>query len=246
MTLLEQINAAKRNAAVGAVLKNLSQIGVDAEMNSHPNLVTLDAAVRGIVEKHGGVRAAASATGVDKSFISRLLNGKKTAPSDETLRKLGLHAAPMYALLQSAPQSPAVPELDPMNRLIVSDPKQPKPPQQATSVPKEWRDYVFAAADELRLTVRDLKNGFVRCGNCGEQETTSDLDCVSDIDGALELLDGLLQSAPATVAVTAEWREVIADLLANDGADGGRYDASKWLAARDKARALLQSAEVTK
>ena len=151
--------------------------------------------------------------------------------------KMRLYAAPV--------PTPAVPELDPMNRLIVSDPKQPKSPQQATSVPKEWRDYVFAAADELRLTVRDLKNGFVRCGNCGEQETTSDLDCVSDIDGALELLDELLQSAPATVAVTAEWREVISDLLANDGADGGRYDANKWLAARDKARALLQSAEVT-
>ena len=50
-------------------------------------------------------------------------------------------------------------------------------------------------------------------------------------------------SAPAP-AVPAEWRKVMDELLANDGADGSRYDANKWLAARDKARALLQSAEV--
>ena len=40
------------------------------------------------------------------------------------------------ALLPSAPQAPAVPELDPMTRLIVSDPKQPKPTAlQAPAVP---------------------------------------------------------------------------------------------------------------
>ena len=44
-------------------------------------------------------------------------------------------------------------------------------------------------------------------------------------------------------AVPADWRKVMAELLTNDGADGCRYDANKWLAARDKARALLQSAE---
>jgi transcriptional regulator with XRE-family HTH domain len=59
-------------------------------------LVTLDVAVRAIVDRHGGVRAAAEATGVDKSFISRLMNGHKTHPSDATLAALGLAAVPLY------------------------------------------------------------------------------------------------------------------------------------------------------
>lgn len=58
--------------------------------------VTLDAAVTALVARYGGVRAAALATGLDKSFISRLMNGKKTHPSDETLEKLGLRAVPLY------------------------------------------------------------------------------------------------------------------------------------------------------
>lgn len=41
------------------------------------------------------------------------------------------------ALLQSAPQAPAVPELDPMTRLIVSDPKQLKPKKQEPAVPTD-------------------------------------------------------------------------------------------------------------
>ena len=62
-------------------------------------LITLEEAVRSIVDKHGGVRAAARATGVDKAFISRLLRGLKTAPSEETLHKLGLEAVPLYLVL---------------------------------------------------------------------------------------------------------------------------------------------------
>lgn len=59
-------------------------------------LITLDAAVKNIVEKHGGIRAASRATGVDAAFICRLLQGKKTAPSNETLNKLGIEAVPLY------------------------------------------------------------------------------------------------------------------------------------------------------
>lgn len=55
-------------------------------------------AARQIVLKHGGVRMASRETGVDKAFISRLLNGHKTAPSDDTLNKLGLEAVPLYVL----------------------------------------------------------------------------------------------------------------------------------------------------
>jgi len=66
----------------------------------HANvLTTLRSAVETIVERHGGVRAAARATGVDKSFISRLMRGHKTSPSAETLRRLGLRAVPLYKIL---------------------------------------------------------------------------------------------------------------------------------------------------
>lgn len=62
-------------------------------------LVTLESAMRSVVERHGGVRAAERATGVDKSFISRLMNGKNVNPSAQTLRALGLRAVPLYEVL---------------------------------------------------------------------------------------------------------------------------------------------------
>jgi transcriptional regulator with XRE-family HTH domain len=65
-----------------------------------PKLMTLEAAVQAVVKKHGGVRAAERATGVDKSFISRLMNGHKVAPSAETLEALGLRAVPLYEVLK--------------------------------------------------------------------------------------------------------------------------------------------------
>lgn len=64
-------------------------------------LVTLKDAVDAVVKRHGGVRAAERATGVDKSFISRLMSGKKVAPSAETLEALGLRAVPLYEVLKS-------------------------------------------------------------------------------------------------------------------------------------------------
>ena len=63
-------------------------------------LVTLETAVQTIVQQHGGIRAAARATGVDKGFISRLMSGKKVNPSDETLEALGLYAVPLYEVVQ--------------------------------------------------------------------------------------------------------------------------------------------------
>ncbi len=62
--------------------------------------MTLEKAVQAAVKKHGGVRATEAATGIDKSFISRLMNGKKTNPSDKTLEKLGLLAVPRYEILK--------------------------------------------------------------------------------------------------------------------------------------------------
>lgn len=61
-------------------------------------LMTLKEAIAAIVAKHGGVNATARSTGVDKSYISYMLNGRKTAPSSETLAKLGVVAVPLYAL----------------------------------------------------------------------------------------------------------------------------------------------------
>lgn len=69
-------------------------------------LMTLESAVRTVVDKHGGIRAAARATGVDKAFISRLLRGHKTAPSDETLAKLGLRPVPLYVLTPNVMSTP--------------------------------------------------------------------------------------------------------------------------------------------
>ena len=66
--------------------------------------MSLEDAVRAVVAKHGGVRAAERATGVDKSFISRLMNGHKVAPSEETLRLLGLRAVPLYEVFDAAAQ----------------------------------------------------------------------------------------------------------------------------------------------
>lgn len=65
-------------------------------------LVTLEDAVQKVVKRHGGVRAAERATGVDKSFISRLMRGEKVNPSAETLEALGLRAVPLYEVLKSA------------------------------------------------------------------------------------------------------------------------------------------------
>lgn len=59
-------------------------------------LVTLEVAVSAIVKDYGGIRATERATGIDKGFICRLMNGKKTSPSDETLLRLGLRPVPLY------------------------------------------------------------------------------------------------------------------------------------------------------
>jgi len=64
-------------------------------------LVTLEDAVRRVVDRNGGVRAAERATGVDKSFISRLMRGEKVNPSAETLSALGLRAVPLYEVIKA-------------------------------------------------------------------------------------------------------------------------------------------------
>lgn len=72
---------------------------LDRRVRRHSRLMTLEEAVRLAVEWHGGVRATERATGVDKSFISRLMRGEKVNPSTETLTALGLRAVPLYERL---------------------------------------------------------------------------------------------------------------------------------------------------
>lgn len=52
--------------------------------------------VRRLCIKHGGVRKCAKAVGISYGYLARMRNGKARAPSDATLRKLGLLATPLY------------------------------------------------------------------------------------------------------------------------------------------------------
>lgn len=69
--------------------------------------MTLEQAVSSTVKRHGGIRATERATGIDKSFLSRLMRGEKTRPSDDTLAKLGLEAVPRYRRIASKPAAEA-------------------------------------------------------------------------------------------------------------------------------------------
>jgi hypothetical protein len=65
-----------------------------------PRTLTLEKAVFIVVKKYGGIRATEAALGIDKSFLSRLMNGKKVCPSAKTLAKLGLKAVPKYEVIK--------------------------------------------------------------------------------------------------------------------------------------------------
>ena len=69
-------------------------------MTERHKLVALEVAVKVVVKHHGGVRATERATGVDKGYISRLMNGHKTSQSAETLEALGMRAVPLYEVLK--------------------------------------------------------------------------------------------------------------------------------------------------
>ena len=54
--------------------------------------------VRQLEDKHGGLRSAGRATGIDAGYLKRLRDGEKTNPSDATLAKLGLRKEVIYVL----------------------------------------------------------------------------------------------------------------------------------------------------
>jgi hypothetical protein len=53
-------------------------------------------AVKALVEKHGGLRAAARAVNISAAYLSRLGNSEKENPSAPVLRKLGLEKHVTY------------------------------------------------------------------------------------------------------------------------------------------------------
>lgn len=53
-------------------------------------------AAKAIIFKHGGVRAAARAIGVNYAYLSRLQSGEKSNPTPAVLRKLGLRKVVSY------------------------------------------------------------------------------------------------------------------------------------------------------
>jgi len=53
-------------------------------------------AVEKLIEKHGGLRAAARAIDVNFAYLWRLGAGEKTNPSPKVLRKLGLKRVVIY------------------------------------------------------------------------------------------------------------------------------------------------------
>lgn len=56
----------------------------------------LERAIDKLAKQHGGLRALARSTGVSVSYLCRLRNGTKDAPSDETLERLGLRRVVVY------------------------------------------------------------------------------------------------------------------------------------------------------
>ena len=59
----------------------------------------------------------------------------------------------------NAPQAPAVPELDPMTRLIVSDPKQLKPKKQEPAVPRKYHEFASVMLDAQPFITAETYGG---------------------------------------------------------------------------------------
>lgn len=62
--------------------------------------MNIQTAVKAIVAKHGGVRVAARAIGVNYAYLSRLQTGAKCNPTDAVLRKLGLRKVVSYETIK--------------------------------------------------------------------------------------------------------------------------------------------------
>ena len=149
-------------------------------------------------------------------------------------------AVPVYAATVPAP---AVPELDPMTRLIVSDPKQLKPKKQEPAVPS----VVFMAHNKTSsILFAARKDADQYAASFGPAAGVSVTECA--VIGS--------QSAPQAPAVPEEWRDVMQDAHDTFQRYADQHRAKDTRDSHEKANvnqklanrlyALLQSAEVTK
>ena len=58
----------------------------------------IDERIDELMSQYGGLRAAALAIDVDVGYLSKLRAGKKTKPSSNTLKKLGLKEEITYVI----------------------------------------------------------------------------------------------------------------------------------------------------
>lgn len=61
-----------------------------------PRETTLAQRVEALCERHGGLRPAARALGLNPTYLLYLRTGERSWPSDATLRKLGLGRSVTY------------------------------------------------------------------------------------------------------------------------------------------------------
>ena len=57
-----------------------------------------------LTKKHGSLRAAARAAGLDAGYLSRLRSGDKEQPSDAVLAALGLERVVSYRMSRTPPR----------------------------------------------------------------------------------------------------------------------------------------------
>lgn len=62
--------------------------------------MTLQERVLHLITQHGGVRAAARALNMDAGYLTRMAQGRRTRPSERTLRALGLRLVKTYELTE--------------------------------------------------------------------------------------------------------------------------------------------------
>lgn len=74
-----------------------------------PDTQTISDAVQALIDRHGGLRPAARAVGINYAYLWRLWNGVKSNPSDAVLRKLGLVKEISYRKLPWRSKVSAVP-----------------------------------------------------------------------------------------------------------------------------------------
>jgi hypothetical protein len=68
-------------------------------------MTKLQRATRALIDRHGGLRAAAKATGLDPGYLSHLRHGKKSNPGEDVLRILGLKRSVIYHTADDQPSA---------------------------------------------------------------------------------------------------------------------------------------------